>query len=117
MPGDSKYNISGGQIGAVGDNASASNFTQNQGSQQPLDMKALAEQLGQVAEVAQRKATEPEHQMAIGSIQAAKAAAEKGDEAKALSFLKTAGKWALDIATDISAKIAAEVIKKQIGLG
>lgn len=117
MANDSKYNISGGQQGAVGDNATAHDFTQQQiTQQQPVDLKVLAEQLGQVVAAAKTQATEPEHQLAIGSIEAAKAAAEKGDESKALSFLKTAGKWVLGIADDIGAKIAVEVIKKQIGL-
>lgn len=118
MANDSKYSISGGQQGAVGDNATAHGFTQQQVvQQQPVDLKTLAEQLGQVIAAAKTQATEPEHQMAIGAIEAAKVAAEKGDESKAMTFLKSAGKWTLDIATDIGAKIAAELIKAQIGLG
>jgi len=120
MSEEIKYSISGGQQGAVGDNATAHNFTQTQAAQSstaPVDLAVLASQLQQLAVAAQERATDPEHQMAIGAIQAAKSAAEKGDESKAISFLKTAGKWALDIATDIGAKVAAELLKKQMGIG
>ncbi len=118
MASDSKYSISGGQQGAVGDNATAHDFTQQQIVQpQPVDLKVLAEQLGQVIATAKMQATEPEHQMDIGAIEAAKAAAEKGDESKAIRFLKSAGKWTLDIATDMGAKVVAELLKAHMGLG
>jgi Cdc6-like AAA superfamily ATPase len=55
-----------------------------------VPQKVLAGQLAELAEAARAQASEPEHQMAIGSIEAAKAAAEKGDESKALAFLRHA---------------------------
>lgn len=115
----SKYNISGSQVGAVGDHAKAEDFTQQQIVQQdsePIDLQALARELAQLRIAASEKASEPEDHAAVGSIAAAEAAANKGDEAGALKYLKSAGGFALKVAQDVSANIAVEVLKKQIGI-
>jgi hypothetical protein len=116
MSGSSKYHISGGQQGAVGDNARAENFQQNQSIEQSFDAAELAHELVRVIEAMRKNASEPEEIAAVGNVEAAKKAAEKGDKPKALQFLKNAGQWALDAATDIGTSVAAEVIKKSMSM-
>ena len=112
----SKYNISGGQQGAVGDGASVSDLTQNQFVQQPVDVEALAEELGRVAQAARLRATDHEQRIATAHLESAEEEAKKGDGPKALEYLKSAGKWVLEVAEEVGAKVTAEVIKSQLGL-
>ena len=111
----SEYNVSGGQQGAVGDNATAHDFTQNQTVQQPVDVKALAEELGRVAQAARKRATDHEQRIATACLESAEDEAKKGDGPKALEYLKSAGRWVLGVAEDVGAKVAAEAIKSQMG--
>ncbi len=49
--------------------------------------------------------------MVIGAVASAQAAAQEGDGPTALSHLKTAGKWGLDVATRIGVNVASPAIK------
>jgi hypothetical protein len=51
----------------------------------------------------------------IGAVANAERAAREGDEEGTLKCLKSVGKWCLDIATKISASLAADAIKKATG--
>jgi hypothetical protein len=65
------------------------------------------------------RAQNPEHYVAIGAIASAEVAAKSGEQSKvtqALSALGTAGKWALNTATEIGVKVATEALKAQVGL-
>jgi hypothetical protein len=114
---DSKYKITGGNIGAVGDQAQAHNIVQvsNQtlGS---IDMTNLASDLARLRAEARREATEPEHDIAVSEIAKAEKAAQEGVSSKVVEHLKAAGKWALDVATKIGTDVAVEAIKKSAGL-
>ncbi len=114
---DSKYKITGGNIGAVGDKAQAHNVVQvsNQtlGS---IDMTNLASDLARLRAEARREATEPEHDIAVSEIAKAEKAARVGLSSKVVEHLKAAGKWALDVATKIGTDVAIEAIKKSTGL-
>jgi hypothetical protein len=114
---DSKFKITGGNIGAVGDQAQAHNIIQvsNQtlGS---IDMMNLASDLARLRTEARSEATEPEHDIAVSEIAKAEKAAQEGQGSKVVEHLKAAGKWALDIATKIGTDVAAEAIKKSTGL-
>lgn len=114
---ESKYHISGGNQGAVGDNAKAENFTQI--SNQNLDsvnLNELAAELSQLRSKAREQATDVAHDTAVLEIGKAEEAAKAGESSKVMEHLKSAGSWALNLATDIGAKVAVEAIKKSIGL-
>jgi hypothetical protein len=114
---ESKYKITGGSQGAVGDNAEAHHFMQT--SNQPpdsVDLNALARELMLLRNEAKKQATEPEHDVAVGEIAAAETAAKKGDRTSAFTHLKSAGQWTLDVATKIGTILAAEILKKELGL-
>lgn len=113
-----KYNVSG-QVGAIGPNAKAENNTFNQVFQQAaanIDLFALAAELASLRNSMRQQATEIEHDQAIACIGAAESAARKQDGAGALGHLKSAGKWAFDVATKIGTTIAAKAIQTAIGL-
>jgi hypothetical protein len=114
---ESKYKITGGNQGAVGDQAEAHDFTQvsNQtlGS---IDMTVLASELSRLRTEARKEATEPEHDIAVSEIAKAEQAAKEGQGSKVMQHLKLAGNWALDVATKIGTGVALEAIKKSTGL-
>jgi hypothetical protein len=62
------------------------------------------------------QATEIEHDQAVASIGAAESSAKKHDGAGALENLKSAGKWAFDVATNIGTSVAAKAIQTAIDL-
>ncbi len=112
------YMISG-QVGAVGRGASSTGNTFQQihlSSGQPLDLNKLAEELTRLRDHLKKKAQTDDQDLAVADIVQAKKAVEKGDENKALGFLRSAGQWALGAATDIGTNLAAEVIKKSMNL-
>jgi hypothetical protein len=114
---ESKYKITGGNQAAVGDQAEGHVTTQvsNQtlGS---IDMTALAAELSRLRAEARKEATEPEHDIAVSEIAKAEQAAKEGQGPKVMEHLKSAGKWALDVATKIGTSVALEAIKKSAGL-
>ncbi|GGE39521.1 hypothetical protein GCM10011360_28980 [Primorskyibacter flagellatus] len=109
----------GGQVGAMGPNASATGNTfqqiwqENEGS---LDLTSLASELETLRKALRSEATELEHDVAIGEIAAAQAAAASGDGPKALEHLRNAGNWALDIASKIGTGVATAAIKSGLGI-
>ncbi|HEX8072762.1 MAG TPA: hypothetical protein VF546_22635 [Pyrinomonadaceae bacterium] len=109
------YNV--GQGVGVGRNVRMTHTTVNQAQGAPpeLDLAALAGELAQLRAELKRQATEPEHDVAVGAVAAAEAEAKKGDGSKALEYLSTAGKWALDIAVKIGTPVAIEALKHSLG--
>lgn len=113
-----QYNITG-QAGAVGPSSKAENNTFNQVLQQAaanLDLPALAAELAILRKSLRAQATDFDHDQAIVSIGAAENSAMKQDGEGALKHLKSAGKWAFDMATEIGTSVAAQAIQKAIGL-
>jgi hypothetical protein len=110
---------SAGQAGAMGPNSQAGNITfqqiwnQVQGS---VDLPKLAMELEQLQIALRSQAKEPEHEIAIGAVAAAEAAARKGNGAKTLEYLKKAGGWAFDTATKIGTDIAVAALKSSMGM-
>jgi hypothetical protein len=115
------YNISG-QAGAVGPNARAQDMTFNQLQQigsriaEPMDLAALASELETLRQALKKEAVSEEHNIAVVDIGAAKRAAEAKDSEKLVESLKSAGKWALDVATKIGVSLATEAIKQSMGM-
>ena len=111
------YNVSG-QAGAVGPNAHAHDMTFNQIKTQggeTIDLPQLAQQLSTLRTKMKEQAVDSEHDEAIGAVAAAETAAKKGDGSKVMESLAKAGRWALDIATQIGVGLAVEAIKSAIG--
>jgi hypothetical protein len=88
-------------------------------SESKIDLSSLSSQLGTLRRAMKDRAKdeEPDHDAAIGAIASAESEAKKGNGSKALEYLATAGKWALDIAKEIGVSIAASAIEKATGMG
>jgi len=114
---ESKYKITGGTQGAVGDNAQASNNTFNTWNQSGGDLKALAGELAQLRAELGKQAKSPEEFESATAIAKAEAAAQKGDGSSVFENLKSAGKWALETATSIGIPVAIQAIKAALGAG
>lgn len=108
----SVYNISGGQQGAVGDNARAENFTQNSG----IEIAELADAIARLRVAMAAEATEGDQYIALGSVAAAEKEAKAGNKEKAVEYLKSAGKWALDMAQKIGVNVITKAIQGQFGM-
>lgn len=112
-----KYEFHGGQFGAVGDQASATHFTQvNQQGSEKLDLQALALELAQLKAELVARAEQPEHYVAIAQVAAAEQAAAKGEQDEALASLKNAGAWVWDVATKVGVGVAIVAAKQFLGL-
>lgn len=112
-------NYSAGQAGAMGPGATASGMTFQQiwnQMQGTLDLPKLARDLETLQSALRAEAKEPDHEIAIGAIAAAGAAAKQGNGAKALEYLKKAGRWSFDVASKIGTDLAAAAIKASMGL-
>lgn len=107
---ESKYKITGGTQGAVGDNAQASNNTFNTWNAAGGDLNQLAKELALLRAELAKIAKEPEHFESAAAIAKAEAAAEQGDGSTAFEHLKNAGSWALDIAKSIGIPIAIKAL-------
>lgn len=114
---DSKYKITGGTQGAVGDNAQASNNLFNTWNQSGGDLRELAQQLALLRAELGKRAQGPEQFESATAIAKAAAAAEKGDGPGVFDHLRNAGKWALETATSIGVPVAIQALKSAIGIG
>ena len=112
-----QYNV--GQAGAVGPGSQAENVHFNQIWAQMdsgVDLAELADQLGQLRKAMWDKATGPEQDVAVGEIAQAEEAARQGNGPNVLKHLKAAGKWALDMATEVGTNLASETLKNAMGM-
>jgi len=116
MTGDT-YNNSG-QAGAIGPNAQATGntFVQSRGVDENVDLAVLAQELGRLRTEMRGKATTAEQDVAVADVAKAEAAATKGDRKAIAEHLKSAGKWALDIASKIGVNLATSVLKGTLGI-
>ena len=106
-----------GQAGAVGANSHVHdiNFMQV-GSQieNSIDLSLLVNELSMLRKAMKKSATELEHDIAISEVAKAEQAAQGKDSRKLAESLKSAGNWALDIATKIGTSLAVEAIKQSL---
>ncbi len=106
-------------VGAMGPNANANNINIIDSSTQipsDIDLRVLSDELGKLKETMVSEAVEPKHFESLAAISAAEAAANEQNSAETESKLKSAGKWALDVATKIGVTVAAGALKQSIGL-
>lgn len=113
-----QYNVTG-QVGAIGPNATSENNTFNQAFHHVasnIDLSKLATELSALRKSMRQEAFEIEHDQAIACIGSAEGAAKDQDGAGALKHLKSAGKWAFDVANKIGTTVAAKAIETAMGL-
>lgn len=116
-----RYEVSGEeyQIGAVGEGAHVHDVTFNQKweqAQDSINLSQLAQELSVLRMELRQEATAPEHDVTLGEIAQAEAAAKANDGPKALEHLARTGKWALNAATTIGATVAAAALRAALGL-
>jgi hypothetical protein len=114
-----KYEAHGNaQIGAMGKRAKVTTVTfgDAQGQMTEVDLDSLLAELKSLRAAMRSQASTTEDDQAVVSIGQAIAAGEEGDSSTLFAYLKSAGKWALDLATSIGAELAAGVIKSVLGL-
>jgi hypothetical protein len=121
--GHHEYHV--GQAAAVGPNAHAHDmiFTQEIGVATSIpDPVILAAELERLRLYLRSRATEPEHDAALGILAQAELKAKDGDgegaakELAALKRLRSAGRWVFTTATAIGTGVAAAVLKNALGL-
>jgi hypothetical protein len=120
----SSYNIQGSNIGAVGDNASASDFVQGptvnviKVGGQDLDQLKLVAELGGLRAAISRGETGQED--SAGNAQAvlaeAETAARQGDGEKVKASLAKLGRWVLQLAQATGAGVATAAIAHALGV-
>lgn len=97
------YNINGGQIGVIGQHASASGNTFQQ---------ITVADLSRLHEAMRNAAATPAQNAAADEVAKAEQAAKQQDEPKMRQHLKNAGKFAVDCVQKIGAKALSEYLKK-----
>ena len=80
-----------------------------------IDMEQLSTEFSQLREYMAKQSTDAEHSVATGAIANAEMAARQKDSSKVTDYLKSAGKWAFEMATKIGVSSATEAIKKSSG--
>lgn len=112
-------NFQAGQAGAMGPNAQAENMNFVQILREGIGDSSLADlacDLQRLRTAMLSESTSASQDTAVAAIAEAEDAARKGDAKTVLASLKTAGKWASDLATKIGAAVAARAIAKSLGL-
>jgi hypothetical protein len=96
-------------------NVNSTDNSSNRVVYQTHDLAQLADELSRLREALLTRARSAEHYAAIGVIASAELQAKSGEQPK-ISALGAAGRWVLEAAKNIGAKIATEVVKDQVGL-
>jgi len=110
-----QYNVV--QAGAVGPHSKAENISFQQIlDQNGLDFSVLIAELASLREALQRQSTSPAHQEALAQVEGALTAAKRQDTSELEKHLKAAGKWALDVATEVGKTVAAKAIEAALRL-
>ena len=113
---EAKYKTTGGNIGVIGDNAQAHDFSQVwTATSGQIDLAALAEELAKLRNDMSKEATEPNHFTAMSEVNEAEKAAKNGDGPNALQHLKGAGTWVWDVATKVGIGVVTAAAKSTLG--
>lgn len=110
---------SAGQAGAMGPGSHAHDMSFQQlwaASSSQIDLSSLASELRLRLPQLRSMATKPEHNIAIGYVEAAASSAQAGDGAKSFEYLKSAGVWVWETLTAIGTGVAIEAVKANLGL-
>jgi hypothetical protein len=79
-----------------------------------IDITLLADELTLLREAMKKESSTADQDTAVGAIAAAEIAARAGNTKKMRSHLKSAGKWAFDVATKIGISVAAKALEPYI---
>jgi hypothetical protein len=111
------YNIYA-PTGAVGPGARADGTTLNQQviHVPGLNVEQLARELAQLRAALGAAPDDPRSRADLEAVTHAELAAKSGDGSAAVRYLKSAGRWVLDAARDLSVEIAVKVLEGKIGL-
>ena len=106
-----------GQAGAVGPNSHVQNMnfsTISNPIDVTMDLSQLSVELFQLRAAMRKEATDAEQDISISEVAKAEQASKANDGSKVAKHLKSAGGWALEIATKIGVQVAIEAIKKSL---
>ncbi len=106
------------QIGAQGPNVKAQDFTQQADQRQlTADMPALSLELESLKQQLVTEAASADDYRAVAEIQAAREAADEGNEGGVRQHLANAGRWALEVAVRVGTSVAETALRQAIGAG
>jgi hypothetical protein len=112
-------NINYGQAGAMGRGSTGTIDNYDKAWQQmagSVDLNVLAAELSQLRGALRQKPTTVDEDKSIATVAEAEAEAKNGNGPGAIAKLAKAGTWVLGVAKEIGVTLAAEVLKKSIGL-
>ncbi|MBP3957726.1 hypothetical protein J8F10_20945 [Gemmata sp. G18] len=114
-PAEMRDSYQAGQAGAMGPGAKAENINFIQILRDSIGESSLADlakELERLRGSMLAESKNAEQDASVAAIAEAESAAKKGDAKGVLSYLKSAGKWALDVATKIGTGVASKAIEK-----
>lgn len=106
------------QIGAMGNRPRVNKVTfgNPQGKATEVDLARLLQELHSLRTEMRNQASTTADDQAVVAIGQAISAAEEGDSSSLFEHLRSAGKWAIGVATAIGAELAAMAIKSALGV-
>jgi hypothetical protein len=110
-------NVSNSVVVGGSVSGSVSNFSSvNPTPKNEIDITALLNEISALRQVMKQKATTLEEDSAVGKIADAEKSIKENNLPKALEYLRSAGKWALDVASQIGVPVAIEFIKQALSI-
>jgi hypothetical protein len=103
-----------GQAGAMGPGAHAHDMTFQQlwtAKGHQIDLAELSSELKRLVPELKTTAMSPEHQIAIGNVEAAAQSAAQNEGPRTLEYLKNAGTWVLGVAEKVGVGLTVSVLK------
>lgn len=112
----SKYEANNSNIGAMGDNSRAENFSQASARGIPnVDLAELAKELTSLRTQMAKVAEQPDQFASLGEVAAAEIAAKAGNGPLVFEKLKSAGIWFWQTAEKIGIGVATAAAKQALG--
>lgn len=113
---ETNINILGGIVNQVNTGINLGNVTQNNLLNGKIDFEKLENELSRLHTQMKKLSKTDDHDIAVGEIAKAKKAAKEKNKAKVFEYLKSAGEWALDVATKMGTSLAIEALKIALGI-
>lgn len=108
--------VSGGIVNQIVAGSNSGDAVQHNRLEDHIDLAHLEKELIRLHKEMKKLAKSPKHDISIGAIVQASQAAKANDRSKVFEHLKTAGKWAFEVATKIGTSLATEALKLALGL-
>jgi cell division septal protein FtsQ len=117
---DTQITINGGNIAQINTGENTGNIVQVNVGQKDfwnsINFSHLEKELSELHSKMKKIAKTDEQDIAVGEIAKAKKASSEKNLEKIIASLKSAGTWALDVATKIGVALATEALKIALGL-